>query len=135
MIAFTVVAAAERKRATIHATRDPSLKWCRFDDETIYWERKEYGKGFSEEFRILGGTGQTAEGDLYLVVQAGNHFVEEFPRARVAINKGRYLAVEMTAEEVKKLSPHVGPCFGFCRCPRTPLCWRPEHGLNECQPL
>ncbi|MDP1582507.1 MAG: M20/M25/M40 family metallo-hydrolase, partial [Bradyrhizobium sp.] len=67
--------------------------------------------------RLLGGPPQVAQGDLYLVVQAGNAFLHEFPSARVAINKGRYLAVDMTASELDHVLSHDGACFGLCPLP------------------
>lgn len=57
------------------------------------------------------------QGDLYLVVQVGNAFVDEFPDARLVINKGRYLAVELRPEEVKDIQAHEDACFGLCTLP------------------
>ena len=66
-----------------------------------------------DELRLLGGPPQTAQGDLYLVVQVGNAFLSHFPWARVVVNKGRYLAVDLTAKEVEHIKKEPA-CFGFC---------------------
>jgi hypothetical protein len=47
------------------------------------------------------------------VVQVGNSFVAHFPWARVAVNKGRYLAVDLTAKELEYIEREPA-CFGFC---------------------
>ena len=46
-------------------------------------------------------------------VQVGNSFLSHFPWARVAVNKGRYLSVDLTAKEVKYIERKPA-CFGFC---------------------
>ena len=72
------------------------------------------------ELRLLGGPPQTAQGDLYLVVQVGNAFLHEFPSARVAVNKGRYLAVDLTAERTRRTCCSTAePASGSARCPQN----------------
>jgi hypothetical protein len=66
-----------------------------------------------KEIRLLGGSPHTAKGELYLVVQVGNSFLSRFPRARVVINKGRYPAIDLTANEIKDIECERA-CFGFC---------------------
>ena len=59
-----------------------------------------------------------ARGELYLVVQVGNAFVNEFPDARVLVNKGRYLAVDLTPPELQAIRDHGDACFGLCPLPQ-----------------
>ena len=119
MIAFTVVQATSEPLATKAAARYPGVKWCRLNDETVYWETSYRERLLPDELRRLGGPPQMAQGDLYLVVQAGNAFLYEFPWARVAVNKGRYLAVDLTAREAEDIRHHHGACFGFCPLPEN----------------
>ena len=113
MTEFTVVQAGVDPLARDHAARLPDVKWCRLNNETLYWITPDREGSLLDELRLLGGPPQTAQGDLYLVVQAGNAFLSHFPWARVAINKGRYLAVDLTAKEVEYIEQEPG-CFGFC---------------------
>jgi len=118
MTVFIVVSAAESQAANA-AARSPGVTWCRFDNETVLWKpgAGALPRELHRELRQLGGPPQAAQGDLYLVVQAGNAFLHEFPDARVAVNKGRYLAVDMTPGELGHVLQHGGACFGLCPLP------------------
>jgi peptidase M28-like protein/repeat uncharacterized protein DUF346 len=118
MIEFTVVQAAADPLAREHATRHPDVKWSGLNDETVYWALPDSERPFPNELRLLGGPPQTAQGDLYLVVQVGNAFLSQFPWARVVVNKGRYLAVDLTAKEVESIEKEPA-CFGFCPLPEN----------------
>ncbi|SFE04276.1 M28 family peptidase [Nitrosomonas sp. Nm166] len=118
MIEFTVIQAASDQLARTHAARHPDIKWCRFNNEIVYWATPGVDSSLPRELRLLGGPPQAAQGDLYLIVQVGNAFLSHFPYARVAINKGRYLAVDLTAEEVEHMRQESA-CFGFCLLPEN----------------
>ena len=79
MLAFTVVQAAAAPAARNYATRHSDVKWCCFNDETIYWAMPDGERSLPDELRLLGGPPQTAQGELYLVVQVGNAFLSHFP--------------------------------------------------------
>lgn len=113
MVEFAVIQAAADTLARSHASLHTGVKWCRFNDETVYWSTPDQGDALPVELRLLGAPPQTAQGDLYLVVQVGNAFLLHFPWARVAVNKGRYLAVDLTAKEVETIDREPS-CFGFC---------------------
>ncbi len=51
------------------------------------------------------------KGDMYLVVQKGRLFQQEHPSVTVLLDKGRYLAVELSNEEVEKIGVRNDPCF------------------------
>jgi len=51
------------------------------------------------------------KGDLHLVVQKGRLFQHEYPDVPVLLDKGRYLVVELSAEEVKRIGARREPCF------------------------
>ena len=113
MIEFTVVQAVAGMIERSHAMRSFDVNWCCFNDETIYWATPGGKNLLPDELRLLSAPPQTAQGNLYLVVQAGNAFLSHFPWARVVVNKGRYLAVDLTAKEVESIKQEPA-CFGFC---------------------
>ena len=86
------------------------------NDETVYWTTPDRENSFPDDLRRLGGPPQTAHGDLYLVAQVGNSFLSHFPWARVAVHKGRYLVVDLTAQDLEKIGQEPA-CFGFCPLP------------------
>jgi hypothetical protein len=51
------------------------------------------------------------KGDMYLVVQKGRLFQQEYPDATILLDKGRYLAVELSDKEVKEIGAREEPCF------------------------
>src|SRR5262245_45470256 len=113
MIEFTVVRAAAEAQARRQAARHPAMRSCQFNDETVFWTSPAGNGSLPRELRRLGGPPQTARGKLHLVVQVGNAFLAHFPWARVAVHKGRYLAVDLTASEVEQIAREPS-CFGFC---------------------
>ena len=113
MTKYTVVQAEADPRARSYAVRHSKVKWSRLNNETVYWITPDRESSLPDELRLLGGLPQTAQGDLYLVVQVGNAFLSHFPWARVVVNKGRYLAVDLTAQEIEHIQQEPA-CFGFC---------------------
>ncbi len=53
----------------------------------------------------------TTETTLHLVIQKGRLFEQHFPKARIVLNKGRYLIVALTPNELRKLDTTDEPCF------------------------
>ena len=118
MITFTIIQDATDSLARTRIARQASVKWCRFNDETLYWEDQHQEQLLNNELRQLGGNPQIGQGNLYLVVQVGNSFLSHFTHARVVINKGRYLAVDLTAKEVEDIEQKPA-CFGICPLPEN----------------
>jgi ABC-type taurine transport system substrate-binding protein len=133
MIEFTVVQTATEPLARNHVARHPNVKWCSLNNETLYWVTPERESSLPDEIRLLGGPPQAAEGDLYLVVQVGNAFLSHFPWARVAINKGRYLAVDLTAKEVESIGQEPA-CFDFCPLPENTIAFETQKRTQR-QPI
>ena len=117
MIPYVVLQTGDDAVAKRAIGRNDSVKWCRFNGETVFWRAPERGEHLPPSLLKLGGTPVTSAGDLYLVVQAGNAFLAEFPTTRVVINNGRYLAVDLTLEELARVQGHGGACFGIRRLP------------------
>jgi len=51
------------------------------------------------------------KGDMYLVVQKGRLFQNEYPNVPIILDKGRYLAVTLSDQEIKKIGARQEPCF------------------------
>ena len=88
------------------------LAWCGFGDEVVWWQTGDSARMSPSLLESARTSGRTDEGDLYLVGQAGNAFVDHFPDARIALNRGRYLAVVLTAAELRDVERESGACFG-----------------------
>jgi len=93
MLPFAVVRTGASKVGQSQAVLDPGLSWCRFDDATLYWRPGGESGALPADVLRLAGPPESARGQLYLVVQVGNAFLNEFPAARVAVNKRERLAV------------------------------------------
>jgi ABC-type taurine transport system substrate-binding protein len=120
MIEYVVVPSAAEAEARQVAKSDPAVTWCRFGDQTLFWRKADEKAELPKEMRQFAARAHHAEGELYLVVQVGNAFLNEFPWVRTAINKGRYLAVDLTAAEIETIRAHAEhACFGFKPMPEN----------------
>lgn len=119
MYTYVVVPAAVDPAAGRSARREPGLKWSRFGDEVIYWTTGVPGSAAARRVSTLGTVTQSSRGLPFLVVQTGNAFREEFPDIPVILDKGRYLAVELSDAAVAKLSAGNSACYGFSPLPQN----------------
>ncbi|MGH8066778.1 MAG: M28 family metallopeptidase [Candidatus Entotheonellia bacterium] len=73
------------------------------------------------------------EADLYLVVQKGRLFQQQYPDVSVLLDKGRYLAVQLSPEERAKVDTKRGSCFGICPLPANTVVFdvRPRPSARE----
>jgi Peptidase family M28/Repeat of unknown function (DUF346) len=118
MFTYVVAPSAPDRAARGRAVGDSLVYWCRFGDQTVYWEPTST-PGASSWLRRLSAMVQPAQGALCLVAQVGNAFLDEFPDARVIVNKGRYLAVDLTPDQwarARRHSEHA--CFACIPLPQ-----------------
>jgi len=99
---YVVVPAAVDPAAGRSARREPGLKWSRFGDEVIYWTTGVPGSSAARRVSTMGTVTQSSRGLPFLVVQTGNAFRDEFPDVPVILDKGRYLAVELSDAAVAR---------------------------------
>ncbi|SFN48613.1 M28 family metallopeptidase, partial [Mycetocola miduiensis] len=86
----------------------------------MIWWQDDQSLPFPDELLQLADTGErTADGALYLVGQAGDSFLSEFPEARVAVDNGRYLVVSLTNDERAKAEQANSACFGVSPVPEN----------------
>jgi hypothetical protein len=70
----------------------------------IYWATPDHKGLLPEEIHASSvDRHKLRKVKVHLVVQVGNSFVSHFPRARVIINKGRYLAIDLPVKEIKDI--------------------------------
>jgi len=113
MVSYVVATALGDLSARLDSRQDDGVKWCRFGAETIFWRSADPGGRWPPDLRDIAIKPKKALGELYLVVQVGNSFLNEFPDSRVIINKGRYLAVDLTSQEIARIHAHGHSCFGM----------------------
>jgi len=119
MYTYVIVPASVDPAAGRSARREPGLKWCRFGDEVIYWTTGMADSSAGRRVRTLGPVAQSSRGLLHLVVQAGNSFRHEFPHVPVILDRGRYLAVELSDDEFVRASFGSSAHFGVVPLPQN----------------
>lgn len=77
------------------------LSWTKFGDQTIIFTENKQERLSDGFLKIDPKAVQDTEKRLFLVIQEGNSFLEEHPNTKIIVNKGRYLAVELSSQEVK----------------------------------
>ncbi|MDK1362000.1 M20/M25/M40 family metallo-hydrolase, partial [Arthrobacter sp. zg-Y1219] len=100
-------------------TGERDLRWCGLGDRIIWWQDSPVRAFPDELLRQADTPGWSGEGSLYLIGQAGNSFLAEFHDVQVAVNKGRYLIVTLTAGEHAEVVNASGACFGICPVPEN----------------
>ncbi|WP_051973558.1 M28 family metallopeptidase [Cryobacterium sp. MLB-32] len=138
MYTYAIVPASVEPAAGRSARREPGLKWSRFGDQVIYWTTGASGSAAVRRVNTLGAVTQSSHGLPFLVVQAGNIFRDEFPDIPVILDKGRYLAVELSDAAVARLSAGNPAEFGFAPLPHNTAVvkevLRAEHPLRTIDP-
>ncbi|TDW29989.1 M28 family metallopeptidase [Cryobacterium psychrophilum] len=131
MYTYVIVPASVDPAAGRSARREPGLKWCRFGDRVIYWTTGIAQSSAGRRVRTLGPVSQSSQGLLHLVVQAGNSFREEFPEVPVILDRGRYLAVELSDEEFMRASVGNPAHFGVRPLPQNSSIVRETGGAGR----
>jgi hypothetical protein len=102
-------AQADRLRRSARAT--PGMHWARFGDRELVWSDDP---GDALDAAGIRGAAEAAEpvrGRLFLVGQVGRSFQNEHPDVRVVLQKGRYLVVDLTADQVAALGADREICW------------------------
>lgn len=108
--------AAQRARSSIRSVESSGGWWVQFGSDVLVYSAAGKWRG------VVGGLGAAAhgaetpqgdvrKGDMHLVVQKGRTFQMEHPEARVILDKGRFLVVEMPKAEARRLAGRREPCF------------------------
>ncbi|MDC6171081.1 M28 family metallopeptidase [Paucibacter sp. XJ19-41] len=121
---YRVVAATDAAACPVQACN--GLAWCRLDDQIIYWQLDDADTDMTDIAPGAGVMHPTLQGQPYLVVQVGNAFLVEHPDARVLLNKGRYLIVDLEPAELAALrAEDEEACFGMIPLPAGQVVLKP----------
>ena len=91
------------------STRATPSFWTSIGDTTIEWSEQEDAPGLRD----------AAQGRLHLVIQVGDTFRISHPDARVVLERGRHLIVDMTSCEVKRFTDPDECCWTIRSLPRN----------------
>jgi hypothetical protein len=112
MIRYGIFAGRVPVRAVQAASRGLDVHWAQYGDLTVTWGD---GPGWTRFAGRLAGAlpvaGGEARGRLYLVGQVGREFERAYPDARVVTGRGRYLAVDLTDDELTKIRARPEICW------------------------
>ena len=109
---FSIIPAKDGgRRERVGDLESQGVSWVRFGDRLLVYAadaKRRVARG------TLGGiepTGDIRKGNMHLVVQKGRTFQQEHPKARVILDKGRYLIVDMAPKQARELAGRPDPCF------------------------
>jgi hypothetical protein len=90
--------------------------WAQLDDKLLVWSdgdrwRNVMERARSAELALDEQSDVAHSDDLHLVIQVGRTFQQEYPDARVIVDKGRFLVVELDREEARRLPGRDEVCY------------------------
>ena len=106
---YIVLSDSSEKRSAEESARSFGAHWVRLGDQTVVWTDSEEWNAFTNKARQAGisldqAEGRELEGQLYFIVQIGRAFQDTYPEARIVIEKGRYLVVDLLPEKVSRFA-------------------------------
>src|SRR5918998_17519 len=95
---------------------DIDASWAQFGDELLIWTDDDRSgdvieRARSAELSIDERADIAHSENLHLVIQVGRTFQQEHPDARVIVDKGRFLVVEIDAEKARHLPGRDEVCY------------------------
>lgn len=95
--------------------RPSQMHWSRIGNRTILWTN-ESNEVFNSDIKRIGinidtSTPRHSNGQLYLVMQVGSSFQQNYPNIPVILEKGRYLAVAVTSEQLMSMDKNDENCW------------------------
>ena len=98
-----------------NSQRSSQMQWSRIGNRTILWTNED-NKNFRSSISKIGihtdtNSPRSCKGQLYLVMQVGNSFQRKYPNIPVVLEKGRYLAVDVTSEQLIEMDKNDENCW------------------------
>jgi hypothetical protein len=92
----------------------PEVSWARFGDELLLVSDESRGNALAERgtTRLRERQADVERENLHVVVQNGRLFQQEHPDARVLVDRGRFLLVELDPDLVSRLEGKGETCYG-----------------------
>lgn len=90
--------------------------WVQFGEEVLVYSANARWAGVKEQagradLELDEYPKDVRKGDMYLVVQKGRLFQQEYSDVPVLLDKGRYLVVALSSEEARRIGTREEPCF------------------------
>ena len=140
MVRYTTVAGQVPARAAREMARGLAVHWAQYGDRTILWGDDATWTRLAGRLSRVGlDEGAKTRGRLYLVGQVGREFENRYPDTRVVVDRGRYLAVDLTDDELAAIRAYPEICWTVLPLPedtvildtlpaaaRAPVAWVQE---------
>jgi hypothetical protein len=121
---YAVVNGRAGAHAAPQGARGLDTHWAQFGDGTLIWGDRAVWARLAGRLPGAGlDEASEARGRLYLVGQVGRAFQIEFPDARIVAGGGRYLAVDLTGEELASIREHPEICWSVRPLPEDRVIW------------
>jgi Zn-dependent M28 family amino/carboxypeptidase len=91
------------------------VHWSRIGNRSILWTNDD-NRIFQSNIKKMGvnidtDSSRGAKGQLYLVIQVGSSFQRDYPNIPVILEKGRYLVVDVTSEQLMSMDKNDENCW------------------------
>ena len=115
---------ASRAARSVKLANTVDAAWARFGNRTVIWMPEQAWDAFTRktrdaELRAAAAAGQALTGQPYLVIQVGAAFQHDYPAAKIILDQGRYLVVDLAPTEVAQLNSHEETCWALRPLPRN----------------
>jgi hypothetical protein len=89
--------------------------WSKIGNSSILWTNEDT-RIFQSNIKTMGANVNTdsfrrSKGQLYLVIQVGSSFQRNYPNIPVVLEKGRYLVVDVTSEQLMSMDKNDENCW------------------------
>ena len=91
------------------------MLWSRIGIHTILWTNED-NSSFQSDLKKIGveidrNSARSSKGQLYLVTQVGSSFQRDYPDVPVVVEKGRYLVVDLSFEQLASMDKNDENCW------------------------
>jgi Peptidase family M28 len=114
-LAYVVLKNNEEINGAIRSQQPSQMLWSRLGTHTILWTNED-NRSFQSDIKKIGvnidkNSSRRSKGQLYLVTQVGSSFQRDYPDVPVVLEKGRYLVVDVSSEELKSMDKNDENCW------------------------
>ena len=91
------------------------MLWSRIGTHTILWTNED-NRSFQSDLKKIGveidrNSSRPSKGQLYFVIQVGSSFQRDYPNVPVVLEKGRYLVVDVSSEQLASMDKNDENCW------------------------
>ena len=112
---YVVLKNSEEINGAIRSQRPSQMLWSRIGIHTILWTNED-NSSFQSDLKKIGveidrNSVRSSKGQLYLVTQVGSSFQRDYPDVPVVVEKGRYLVVDVSFEQLASMDKNDENCW------------------------